>query len=221
MAYWVTMRRSWWLAVSAAVSLALGGCSSSDESKKVEVPKAAAKVEKTPDIFHAVFDTSKGQVVVEVHRDWAPVGVDHFFNLIQTGFYDGVRFFRVIHSYVQFGINGNSKTNALWSTAYLPDDPVKQSNVKGTLTFAHLGANNRTTQLFFNMKNNKDLDKQGFAPIGKVITGMDVVESLYSAYGDMAPRGQGPDPSKIEVQGNAYLDAKFPRLDYIKKATIQ
>jgi peptidyl-prolyl cis-trans isomerase A (cyclophilin A) len=221
MAYWVTMRRSWWLAVSAAVSLALGGCSSSDESKKVEVPKAAAKVEKTPDVFHAVFDTSKGQVVVEVHRDWAPIGVDHFFNLIQTGFYDGVRFFRVTHSYVQFGINGNSKTNALWSTAYLPDDPVKQSNVKGTLTFAHLGANNRTTQLFFNMKNNKDLDKQGFAPIGKVITGMDVVESLYSAYGDMAPRGQGPDPSKIEVQGNAYLDAKFPRLDYIKKASIQ
>ena len=147
--------------------------------------------------------------------------MDHFFNLIQTGFYDGVRFFRVTHSYVQFGINGNPKTNALWSTAYLPDDPVKQSNVKGTLTFAHLGANNRTTQLFFNMKNNKDLDKQGFAPMGKVITGMDVVESLYSAYGDMAPRGQGPDPSKIEVQGNAYLDAKFPRLDYIKKATIQ
>jgi peptidyl-prolyl cis-trans isomerase A (cyclophilin A) len=217
----MTMRRSWWLAVSAAVSLALVGCSSSDESKKVEVPKSAAKVEKTPDVFHAVFDTSKGQVVVEVHRDWAPTGVDHLFNLIQTGFSDGVRFFRVTHSYVQFGINGNSKTNALWSTAYLPDDPVKQSNVKGTLTFAHLGANNRTTQLFFNMKNNKDLDKQGFAPIGKVITGMDVVESLYSAYGDMAPRGQGPDPSKIEVQGNAYLDAKFPRLDYIKKATIQ
>jgi peptidyl-prolyl cis-trans isomerase A (cyclophilin A) len=160
-------------------------------------------------------------VVIEVHRDWAPHGVDHFFNLIQTGFYDGVRFFRVTHSYVQFGINGNPTTNGLWSTAYLPDDPVKQSNVKGTLTFAHLGANNRTTQLFFNMKNNKDLDKQGFAPIGKVITGMDVVESLYSAYGDMAPRGQGPDPSKIEVQGNAYLDAKFPRLDYIKKATIQ
>jgi peptidyl-prolyl cis-trans isomerase A (cyclophilin A) len=221
MAYWVTMRRSWWLAVSAAVSLALGGCSSSDESKKVDVPKPAAKVEKTPDVFQAVFDTSKGPVVVEVHRDWAPIGVDHLFNLIQTGFYDGIRFFRVTHSYVQFGINGNSKTNGLWSTAYLPDDPVKQSNVKGTLTFAHLGANNRTTQLFFNMKNNKDLDKQGFAPLGKVITGMDVVENLYSAYGDMAPRGQGPDPSKIEVQGNAYLDAKFPRLDYIKKTTIQ
>jgi peptidyl-prolyl cis-trans isomerase A (cyclophilin A) len=221
MAYWVTMRRLWWLAVGAAVSLTLGGCSSSDESKKAEVPKPAAKVEKTPDVFQAVLDTSKGQVVIEVHRDWAPHGVDHFFNLLQTGFYNGVRFFRVTHSYVQFGINGNPTTNGLWSTAYLPDDPVKQSNAKGTLTFAHLGANNRTTQLFFNMKNNKDLDKQGFAPIGKVITGMDVVESLYSAYGDMAPRGQGPDPSKIEVQGNGYLDAKFPRLDYIKKATIQ
>jgi peptidyl-prolyl cis-trans isomerase A (cyclophilin A) len=207
--------------VSAVVSLALGGCSSPDGSKKAEEPKRAPKVEKTPDVFDAVFDTSKGQVVIEIHRDWAPRGVDHFFNLVQTGFYNGARFFRVTHSYVQFGINGNPSTNGLWSTAYLPDDPVKHSNVKGTLTFAHLGANNRTTQLFFNMKNNKDLDKQGFAPIGEVLTGMDVVESLYSAYGDMAPRGQGPDPSKIEVEGNAYLDAKFPRLDYIKKATIQ
>jgi peptidyl-prolyl cis-trans isomerase A (cyclophilin A) len=215
------MRRSWWLALSAAVSLALGGCSSPDESKKAEAPKAAAKVEKTPDVFQAVFDTSKGKVVVEVQRDWAPIGVDHLFSLLQTGFYDGNRFFRVTHSYVQFGINGVPTANSLWSTAYLPDDPVKQSNVKGTLTFAHLGANNRTTQLFFNMRNNKDLDKQGFAPLGKVITGMDVVESLYSAYGDMPPRGQGPDPSKIEVQGNTYLDTKFPRLDYIKKASIQ
>jgi peptidyl-prolyl cis-trans isomerase A (cyclophilin A) len=215
------MRKTWWLAVSAAVCLTLGGCSSPDESKKAEIPKAPPKVEKTPDVFQVLFDTSKGKVMVEVHRDWAPVGVDHLYSLIQTGFYDGCRFFRVTHSYVQFGINGNTQTNGLWSTAYLPDDKVKQSNVRGTLTFAHLGANNRTTQLFFNMKNNKDLDKQGFAPLGKVVTGMDVVEGLYSAYGDMAPRGMGPDPSKIEVQGNAYLDAKFPRLDYIKKATIQ
>jgi peptidyl-prolyl cis-trans isomerase A (cyclophilin A) len=221
MAYWGTMRRTWWLAVSGAVGLALGGCSSSDEGKKAEAPKAAAKIEKTPDVFQAVFDTSKGKVVIEVHRDWAPVGVDHFFSLLQTGYYDGNRFFRVTHNYVQFGINGDPQTNGLWSTARLPDDKVKQSNVKGTLSFAHLGPNTRTTQLFFNMKNNKDLDKQGFAPIGKVVTGMDVVEGFYSAYGDMVPRGQGPDPSKIEVQGNAYLDAKFPRLDYIKKATIQ
>jgi cyclophilin family peptidyl-prolyl cis-trans isomerase len=199
-----------------AVSLVLTGC-----SEKAAAPKPAAKVEKTPDVFQAVFDTSRGKVAIEVHRDWAPVGVDHFYSLIRTGFYDGVRFFRVTRNYVQFGISGDPSTNGLWSTARLPDDKVKQSNVKGTLTFAHLGANSRTTQLFFNMNDNKDLDKQGFAPLGKVIEGMDVVERLYSAYGDMAPRGQGPDPSKIEVQGNTYLDAKFPRLDYIKKATIQ
>jgi cyclophilin family peptidyl-prolyl cis-trans isomerase len=199
-----------------AVSLALAGC-----SEKEAPPKPAAKVEKTPDVFQVVFDTSKGNVTIDVHRDWAPIGVDHFYSLIQTGFYDGVRFFRVTHNYVQFGINGDPATNGLWSTASLPDDKVKQRNVKGTLSFAHLGANSRTTQLFFNMKNNKDLDKQGFAPIGKVIEGMDVVERFYSSYGEMAPRGQGPDPSKIEVQGNGYLDAKFPRLDYIKKATIR
>ena len=199
-----------------AVSLALAGC-----SEKEAPPKPAAKVEKTPDVFQVVFDTSKGKVTIDVHRDWAPIGVDHFYSLIQTGFYDGVRFFRVTHNYVQFGINGDPATNGLWSTASLPDDKVKQRNVKGTLSFAHLGANSRTTQLFFNMKNNKDLDKQGFAPIGKVIEGMDVVELFYSSYGEMAPRGQGPDPSIIEVQGNGYLDAKFPRLDYIKKATIR
>ncbi len=212
MAYWGTMRKLWWL----ALTLALSGC-----SQKEAPPKPAPKVEKTPDLFQAVFDTSKGKVVIEVHRDWAPTGVDHFYTLIKTGFYDGARFFRVTRAYVQFGINGAPQTNGLWSTARLPDDRVKQSNVKGTLSFAHLGPNTRTTQLFFNVKNNKDLDKQGFAPVGKVVTGMDVVETLYSAYGDMAPRGQGPDPSKIEVQGNVYLDAKFPRLDYIKKAMIQ
>jgi peptidyl-prolyl cis-trans isomerase A (cyclophilin A) len=220
MAYWVTMRRFCWLALSASACLALGGCSSPDESKKNEPPKAAT-VEKTPDVFQAAFDTSKGSVVVEIHRDWAPIGVDHFYSLAKTGYYDGNRFFRVTRAYVQFGINGNPQTTGLWSTAYLPDDPVKQSNKKGTLTFAHLGANNRTTQLFFNRKDNKDLDKSGFAPIGKVVTGMEIVDSLYDSYGDMPPRGQGPDPSKIEVQGNSYLESRFPRLDFIKKVTIQ
>ena len=149
MAYWGTMRRTWWLAVSAAVGLALGGCSSSDEGKKAEAPKAAAKVEKTPDVFQAVFDTSKGKVVVEVHRDWAPVGVDHFFSLLQTGYYDGDRFFRVTHNYVQFGINGDPQTNGLWSTARLPDDKVKQSNVKGTLTLRAPGCRIRAPRSCF------------------------------------------------------------------------
>jgi peptidyl-prolyl cis-trans isomerase A (cyclophilin A) len=220
MAYWVSMRRLCWIALSAAACLALGGCSSPDETKKSLV-STAPKVEKTPDVFQATFDTSKGPVVVEIHRDWAPVGVDHFYSLAKTGYYDGNRFFRVTRAYAQFGINGNPQTSALWSTANLPDDPVKESNKKGTLTYAHLGANNRTTQLFFNRKDNKDLDKSGFAPIGKVVTGMEIIDSLYDSYGDMPPRGQGPDPSKIEVQGNSYLEAHFPRLDYIKKVTIQ
>ncbi len=107
-----------------------------------------------------MLDTSKGKVVVEVHRDWAPVGVDHFYSLITTGYYDGARFFRVTQRYVQFGITGDPSTNGLWSTARIPDDPVKQSNVKGTLTYAHLGPGSRTTQLFFNMQNNKALDKR-------------------------------------------------------------
>jgi peptidyl-prolyl cis-trans isomerase A (cyclophilin A) len=141
---------------------------------------------------------------------------------VKTGFYDGNRFFRVVRNFVvQFGISGDPQLNRLWASANLPDDPVKQSNVKGTLTYAQLGPNSRTTQLFINLKDNKSLDRQGFAPIGKVISAMDTVERLYSSYGEMAPRGQGPDPSQIEVQGNTYLADHFARLDYIHKATIQ
>ena len=201
--------------------MALGGCSPAGDEKKAETKKELRKVEKTPDVFNATFDTSKGSIVVEIHRDWAPVGVDHFYTLAKTGYYDGNRFFRVTKAYAQFGINGNPQTTALWSTANLPDDPVKQKNVKGTLTYAHLGANNRTTQLFFNRKDNRDLDKSGFAPIGRVTSGLEVLDALYDSYGDMPPRGQGPDPSKIEVQGNSYLESRFPRLDFIKRLTVQ
>jgi peptidyl-prolyl cis-trans isomerase A (cyclophilin A) len=214
------MSRSWLIALSAASSLVLGACSAPDESKKVQALKVE-KVERTPEVFRATFETSKGPVVVEIHRDWAPIGVDHFYSLAKTGYFDANRFFRVTRAYAQFGINGVPQTTALWSTAYLPFDPVKQSNVKGTLTYAQLGVNNRTTQLFFNRKDNKDLDKSGFAPIGKVVSGMEAVEGFYDSYGDMPPRGQGPDPSKIEVQGNSYLEGRFPRLDYIKTVTIQ
>jgi peptidyl-prolyl cis-trans isomerase A (cyclophilin A) len=212
---------AFWITTGAAVLLTLTGCSSSNEASSNKAGKEQPPPEKTPGVFQVNLDTSKGALAIEVHKDWAPIGVDHLYTLVKTRYYDGNRFFRVTHSYVQFGINGDPTMNALWSTAYLPDDPVKQSNVKGTVTFAHLGANNRTTQLFFNLKDNKDLDKSGFAPIGKVIAGMDVVESLYSAYGDMPPRGQGPDPSKIGTQGNPYLESHFPRLDYVRKATIQ
>jgi cyclophilin family peptidyl-prolyl cis-trans isomerase len=203
--------------------LALAACSPSSDAKKEEALNATppAMGEKPRDFFRVLFDTSKGPVTVEIHREWAPFGVDHFYSLVRNGYYDGNRFFRVTHSYVQFGINGDTQVNGLWSTAYLADDPVKLSNLKGTLTYAQLGTNNRTTQLFFNLQDNRDLDKRGFAPIGKVIGGMDVVERIYGGYGDLPPRGEGPDPTQIQLHGNGYLESHFPRLDFIKKASIQ
>ena len=208
------------MALGALLCLMLAACSPPNQTKKAEAP--AAKDEPPPAVFQVNLDTSKGPVAIEVRRDWAPRGADHFYELVKTGFYDGNRFFRVVRNFVvQFGISGDPQLNRLWANANLPDDPVKQSNVKGTLTYAHLGPNSRSTQLFINLKDNKALDKQGFAPIGRVISGMETVERLYSSYGEMAPRGQGPDPSQIEALGNAYLENHFARLDCINKAMIQ
>ena len=214
------MRRTCGIAWGAAALLILAGCSSSNENTKPAAP--AAKNEKTPDVFNVALDTSKGPVVIEVHRDWAPAGADHFYSLVKSGYYDGNRFFRVVRNFVvQFGVSGDVSANRLWSNAYLPDDPAaKQSNLRGTVTYAKEGPHSRSTQLFINLKDNKTLDKQGFLPIGKVASGMDVVDRFYGSYGEMAPRGQGPDPSRIANEGNDYLDAKFPRLDYIRKASI-
>jgi peptidyl-prolyl cis-trans isomerase A (cyclophilin A) len=201
--------------------LALAGCSSAPE-KKAGQPKKPAAAEPAPEQFRVKLDTSKGDVVIEIHRDWAPKGVDHFHTLVKTGFYDGARFFRVRPGFVvQFGIAGDPKTNRLWSTMNLPDDPVRQSNTKGMVTYATAGPNTRTTQIFINLADNKRLDKDGFAPFGKVVSGMENVESFYSAYGEMAPRGQGPSPDQIETVGNSYLESKFPRLDFIRKATVE
>src|SRR5215471_9514057 len=210
------MRRGWWLALCAAMI----GCGPGDEAKKAEPKKAAVKNETAPDVFTVNFDTSKGPVAVEVHRDWAPHGVDHLYNLVKAGYYDGNRLYPVTRAYAQFGVHGDPKVNNMWSMVQIAPDPVKQSNVKGTLTFAQTNSGTRTTQLFFNLRDNKDLDKS-FAPIGKVTSGMDAVESFYNAYGDWPPRGQGPEPAKIQSEGNAYLEAHFPRLDFIRKASVQ
>lgn len=200
----------------AAVCLLLAGCSSAPEAKK-EAPKQ----EPAPATYRVKFETSKGDFEIEVTREWAPKGADHFYNLVKTGFYDGARFFRVRPNFVvQFGINGDPKTNRLWSTMNLQDDPVKQTNSFGTITYAKAGPNTRTTQVFINLANNKRLDDEGFAPFGKVKTGMDVVTDFYFGYGEMAPRGQGVDTDKLEQLGNPYLESKFPRLDFIKKATV-
>jgi peptidyl-prolyl cis-trans isomerase A (cyclophilin A) len=171
--------------------------------------------EKAPDTFKARFDTSKGIIVIEVHRDWAPLGADRFYNLVKNGFYDGCRFFRVINGFMaQFGVNGDPSINTAWRGANLRDDPVKQSNKRGFVSYGNAGPNTRTTQLFIGYRDNSYLDASAFAPFGQVVSGMDAADMLYSGYGDM------PDQGRIQAEGNAYLAKSFPKLDYIKKATI-
>jgi peptidyl-prolyl cis-trans isomerase A (cyclophilin A) len=182
----------------------------------------AALNEQAPATYKVRFDTSKGTFVVEVHRDWAPLGADRFYNLVKNGFYDDARFFRVISGFmVQFGINGNPQVSAKWRQANIQDDPVRASNHEGYITFATAGRNTRTTQVFINYGDNRALDSQGFAPFGQVISGMSVVKALYSGYGEGAPQGQGPEQGRIQGEGNKYLISAFPKLDYIKKATIE
>jgi peptidyl-prolyl cis-trans isomerase A (cyclophilin A) len=215
------MSRQIAFALAVAAALALAGCSASTETNK-NAP-AAARQEPVPAVYHVQLDTSKGLIDLEIHRDWAPRGADHFYELVHTGFFNDARFFRVVRDFVvQFGINGDPQTNQMWASAMLPDDPVKEHNVKGALTFAMRGPNTCSTQLFINLSDNrKSLDGHGFAPIGKVTAGMEVVESLYPFYGEMAPLGQGPDPELIQRQGTPYLESHFPRLDFIKKAVIR
>ena len=194
-----------------------------------QAPSSAASLgnpaslnEHAPNSYKAKFVTSKGTFVIQVTRDWAPHGADRFYNLVKAGFYNDARFFRVIDGFmVQFGISGNPDVSAAWSNANIPDDPVRESNARGTVTFATAGPNTRTTQVFINFNNNAGLNGQGFAPFGKVISGMDVVDSLYKGYGEGAPRGNGPNQALIKAQGNAYLVTQFPKLDYIQKATIE
>jgi len=177
--------------------------------------------EQAPDRFRVRFETTKGPFVVEVTRAWAPRGADRFFNLVRAGYYDDVAFFRVIEGFmVQFGISGDPRVNAVWREARIPDDPVTQSNRRGMVTYAMAGPDTRTTQLFINFKNNASLDAQGFAPFGRVVEGLSVVDSLYSGYGEGAPRGMGPDQGRFQGEGNAYLRGSFPRLDFVKTARV-
>lgn len=191
------------------------------DPKIEKLKNPAAFTEKAPATYKVKMDTSKGVFTITVHRDWAPIGADRFYNLVKAGFYDEVRFFRVLPDFMaQFGIHGRPSVMEAWRPARLKDDPVKQSNLRGYVTFATGGPNTRTTQLFINFKDNAPLDRQGFAPIGEVTDGMAIVDSLYSGYGEGAPRGRGPDQGAMNMEGNAYLAAKFPKLDYIKSATI-
>ena len=213
------------LAIGAAAGLALVGCSSSTNTeKKAEAPAASTpapeipptKKVQAPEVYKVNLDTSKGPIVLEIHRDWAPIGADHFYELVQAKYYDGNRFFRVLKGFVvQFGLNGDPAVTAHWENMSLPDDPVTHHNVPGTIVYATAGPATRTTQLFINLGDNtRSLDSQGFAPFGKVVTGMGVVESIYAGYGET------PEQNLITSRGNDYLTQHYPKLDYIKTATI-
>jgi peptidyl-prolyl cis-trans isomerase A (cyclophilin A) len=202
------------VAFAAAGALACGsgtgsgtGSSSARTDSAMQTPP--------PDSFRVTFQTSRGPFVVLVMRAWAPFGADRFHELVQAHFFDGDRFFRVIPGFVaQFGINDKPSVNAQWDDKHIPDDSVTHTNARGTLVFATEGPRGRSHQLFVNLANNARLDQQGFAPIGRVVQGMDVVDSLYSDYGD------DPRQQMIQSLGNSYLTRMFPKLDYIKTATF-
>ena len=192
------------------------------EAGKVDLSKAKLKTpaqltETAPATYKAAFDTSAGKFVITVHRDWAPNGADRFYNLVKNGFFDDTRFFRVVPDFmVQFGINGDPAVASAWQNANIKDDPSgKQSNKPGYVTFATRGKDTRTTQIFINFKDNKGLDSQGFTPFGEVTSGMTAVEKINAQYGER------PNQGAIQSQGNVYLNKDFPKLDYVKKATIE
>jgi peptidyl-prolyl cis-trans isomerase A (cyclophilin A) len=204
------------------LALMLGALATPAPAQQASLANPASLREQAPPVYKVKFDTSKGAFVIEVHRDWAPNGADRFYNLVKNGFYDNVRFFRVISGFmVQFGINGDPRLSAQWREARIPDDPVKQSNRRGYITYAMAGPNTRTSQVFINFGDNANLDSSGFAPFGRVASGMNVVDAINSEYGEGAPRGRGPDQGRVQTEGNAYLSKEFGRLDYVKQATIE
>ncbi len=201
----------------AACAILLGGC---EAARKMDATESSARA---PEVFYARLDTSKGAIVIEVHRDWAPHGADRFFHLVNAGYFDDSRFFRVIAGkWAQFGINGDPQISQLWRVRTIPDDPEFESNTRGTIAFAFAVRNGRTTQVFINLRDNSSThDAMNFVPFGKVIGGMDVADALNAEYGEKS--GSGIRAGKQEPlfkMGNAYLEKKFPRLDYIKQATI-
>jgi peptidyl-prolyl cis-trans isomerase A (cyclophilin A) len=204
------------------LSVVLARPASSQEKKApLTDPSAPELNQKAPAEYKAKFSTSQGDFVIKVTREWAPVGADRFYNLVKNGFYDDCRFFRVISGFMcQFGINGDPDVSAKWRDAKIQDDPVKQGNKRGRITFATSGPNSRTSQVFINFKDNDRLDTMGFAAFGEVTEGLEVVDKLYSGYGEGAPRGAGPAQNRIQSEGNKYLKESFEKLDYVKTAKI-
>ena len=216
-------RRSRMLAivVAAAAFVACADRGSDGASTLLPGPATSASSAPAPDTFRVAFETSKGRFVVEARRDWAPRGVDRFHALVKQQYFDDVRFYRVLPGFMaQFGMHGDAKVTEAWDKLEIEDDSVKQSNRRGTVTFATSGPNTRTTQLFINYVDNANLDGMGFSPIGEVVEGMAVVDSLNGEYGEGAPYGSGPDQMRIGAEGNAYLMREFPKLDFIRTARL-
>jgi cyclophilin family peptidyl-prolyl cis-trans isomerase len=178
---------------------------------------------RAPEVFRVRFATSAGDFIVEVHRSWAPIGADRFYNLATHHFFDGQRFFRVRKGvFAQFGIPGDPRIAQAWRSATIPDDPPQQSNLRGTIAYAFTTSNTRATQLFINLADNRQFDSQGFAPFGVVTSGMDVVDKLYADYGETAGGGmRAGHQDALFAEGNAYLTRKFPRLDYTRLARLE
>lgn len=183
-------------------------------------PDAKTAGDTAPATFTVKFETAKGDILIDVTRAWAPLGADQFYRLVKAGFYNDTAFFRVVAGFMaQVGISGVPSQNVAWREKPIQDDLVVKSNTRGMVTFATAGPNTRTTQIFINFGDNASLDARGFAPFGKV-RDMGVVDKLCSEYGDGPPQGRGPAQGRIQSEGNEYLRASFPKLDYIKKASI-
>jgi peptidyl-prolyl cis-trans isomerase A (cyclophilin A) len=220
--------------VITSSAIVLSGCNAEEsEEAKVEVaaqstpstlldPTSSAMNQTAPDSFLVKLDTSKGEIIIKVHREWSPRGADRFYNLVANGFYDGCRFFRVIDGFMaQIGIHGDPNVMAVWRNQTIRDDPTIQTNARGTVCFARTGQpHSRSTQFFISYRDNSYLDDSGFSAFGEVIEGMDVADGLYSGYGEGAPRGNGPNQGRLQTEGNAYLERDFPDLDYVKTASV-
>lgn len=211
---------------SLALSALVAACAHNPPARRradpLLQPDVVVERAASPDTFVVRFATTQGDFDVQFIRSWAPRGADRAYYLVRSGFYDSTRFFRVLPKFVaQFGAHGNPAVNRVWEGRTIADDPVRQTNGRGTVSFATAGPNTRTTQLFVNLAGNGRLDRLGFTPVGRVIAGMTrVVDSLYSGYGEGPPRGKGPDQDRLASQGNLYLQRDFPRLDYIRTARV-
>ena len=205
------------------LAVAIGAQSGDETATSAALLDPSLATATAPDTYDVVLDTTQGEVVIRVHRDWAPHGADRFYNLVQAGYYDGCKFFRVIDGFMaQVGMHGDPRVNAAWRAAAIPDDPITQDNTRGRVTFAaQARPNTRTTQIFINTADNTRLKQAGsFAPFGEVIAGMEAIDALYSGYGEGAPQGRGPSQGQIMSQGNAYLERAFPKLDAIVSAHV-